>query len=91
MEKKHWFVPKNYGWGLMPVSWEGGIVTLFFVVLLLAYAEYGYGLFTANVEMAVADYVRYVFDVAVSVFIFMFAAKGRTKGEVRCYWGNRPK
>ncbi len=91
MEKKYWFVPKDYGWGLMPISWEGWLVTFLWIAVLAAYGEYGYGIFTAYDGLNVADYVRFLFDVTVAMFLFVYSSKGRTKGEVKWYWGNRPK
>lgn len=34
-ERKLWFKRKHYGWGWYPVSWEGWLVVLVFIVLLL--------------------------------------------------------
>ncbi len=33
--KKLWFKAKNYGYGWYPCSWEGGIVTLIYVLFLI--------------------------------------------------------
>jgi len=33
--KKIWFKAKEYGWGWYPVTWQGWLVTLVFIVLLL--------------------------------------------------------
>ena len=27
-EKKPWFGPKRYGWGLSPQTWQGWVITL---------------------------------------------------------------
>ena len=35
MIKHLWFKRKVYGWGWMPCSWEGWVVTLGFVILLI--------------------------------------------------------
>lgn len=34
MEKKNWFIPKPYGWGLVPTCWQGWLATLFYVVFV---------------------------------------------------------
>ncbi|HSC18940.1 MAG TPA: hypothetical protein VLC74_08505 [Rhizomicrobium sp.] len=37
MITKHpWFGPKQFGWGWTPVSWEGWLVTAFFVAVTVA-------------------------------------------------------
>jgi hypothetical protein len=36
--KKLWFRAKRYGWGWMPVSWEGWLVTLAYTALMVTYA-----------------------------------------------------
>ncbi|HLC72520.1 MAG TPA: hypothetical protein VJH37_02975 [Candidatus Nanoarchaeia archaeon] len=33
--KKLWFKAKSYGWGWYPVTWEGWLVTVLFVLLIL--------------------------------------------------------
>ncbi len=36
MEKKLWFRAKTYGWGWTPSSWEGWLVTVLYILLVLA-------------------------------------------------------
>ncbi len=33
--RKAWFKPKKFGWGWAPISWEGWLVTIVFVFLLI--------------------------------------------------------
>ena len=33
---KHWFVQKRFGWGWVPATWEGWLVTLLFAVAVLS-------------------------------------------------------
>jgi hypothetical protein len=33
--KPRWFKPKRFGWGLTPVSWQGWIYVLVWIVVLL--------------------------------------------------------
>lgn len=33
--KKLWFKAKNYGWGWYPVTWQGWVITLGFIALLV--------------------------------------------------------
>src|SRR5579862_5966269 len=40
--KKYWFRRKRYGWGWFPVTWQGWIVTLGFVLCIVA-TSIGFG------------------------------------------------
>lgn len=40
MKKKLWFKAKHYGWGWYPCSWEGGLVLLIFVLLVIFALEF---------------------------------------------------
>lgn len=33
--KKYWFRRKLYGWGWFPVTWQGWLITLFFILIML--------------------------------------------------------
>jgi hypothetical protein len=33
-QKKLWFKSKSYGWGWYPVTWQGWIITLVYIVFL---------------------------------------------------------
>lgn len=37
-EKKLWFKRKAYGWGWVPVTWQGYVVTLSYIGLMFALA-----------------------------------------------------
>ena len=90
--KKYWFVPKNYGWGLMPISWQGWVAVLVYIGLVLLYLVYGYGfdLSTKVQSIAPSDIVKMVFDICVSAMLFIYVMEDKTDGKVRWYWGNRP-
>ena len=36
--KKYWFKRKLYGWGWVPATWQGWLVTLIYAVLIIAFA-----------------------------------------------------
>ncbi len=50
--KPHWFKRRRFGWGLTPVSWQGWIYVLMWILLLLA--PYLWVLFTAGLWPATA-------------------------------------
>ncbi len=33
--KRYWFRTKRYGWGWVPATWEGWLVTFFFMLMLI--------------------------------------------------------
>ncbi len=35
--KKLWFRAKKFGWGWYPISWEGWLITILYVVAILQY------------------------------------------------------
>ena len=35
VEPGYWFVPKMFGWGATPVTWQGWVLTLGFALLLV--------------------------------------------------------
>ena len=39
LTREPWFGPKRYGWGLSPVSWQGWLATLVFVVVAILAAS----------------------------------------------------
>ena len=82
--KKHWFVPKMFGWGFVPVSIEGWLATfgLLFVV-------WGWGWLVGIFEEEVGFDSGVIFLVGF-VLILVVASKffaGKTKGKVRWRWG----
>lgn len=91
MEKKNWFVPKPYGWGLAPTCWQGWLATLFYVVFLVVYLGFGYDLFMNVRSVVPGDIIKMIFDIFVSGVVFVYLMEGKTEGKVVWYWGNTKK
>lgn len=91
MEKKNWFVPKSYGWGLAPTCWQGWVATLFYIGLMGLYIGYGYDLFQNADKITVGDVPKMIFDLLVSGVVFVYMMEGKTEGKVIWYWGNMNK
>ena len=87
--KKYWFQPKSYGYGLTPISWEGWVATALFVLVLLLFA-YLNKFFTIHTMKSTGP-LLFVIEVFILSVIFMSLMKEKTKGELKWYWGNRPK
>jgi CDP-diglyceride synthetase len=47
--KKHWFGPKKIGWGPAPKSWEGGVVTMVWLVCLVSTLFYLHNIHLLNI------------------------------------------
>lgn len=91
MGKKHWFLPKLYGWGFMPVSIEGWLLTLAFILVILG-SFFSHGLFEAEtVPMTPQQVAGMVVDLIVIMCVFSLIAVQKTKGEIKWNWGFRRK
>lgn len=86
-EKKYWFKPKTYGWGVTPVTLEGwGITFLFMGVLFLI--AWGNGLTQEVVPVSNKDMILFFIETLVSVFGFIQLIKNRVEGGLKWHWGS---
>jgi hypothetical protein len=82
-----WFAPKAYGYGFNPVTWEGWLVTLVFVLLVIATTGYLnpdgriLHLFGADRVPLLRDLRPNIFEVIVALLVEIaaFLAIGRWK------------
>ena len=77
MTNKYWFKPHKYGIGAMPSSWEGCLVTLIFIIVVI-YTVINF----AN------DLFKLIIILLISSIILIFISKKKTDGEWKCRWGN---
>jgi hypothetical protein len=74
-----WFAPKRYGYGSgLPISWQGWVVTLGFVTLVI-----GLSLLLKNRPL------QLVAAIALPTFAFMLICARTTRGGWRWRWGER--
>lgn len=92
--QKHWFAPKTYGYGVMPVTWQGWLFTtkLLFWILLIGFVDgimdWNGGNIQAN-ELATLDqWLRFAVDTAFILGIWFLYAASKTKGELKWRWGS---
>jgi hypothetical protein len=78
---KYWFVPKLYGWGFVPISWEGWLATLGLIILVYISSK------SNGLETQSPDSMRFLFDLAILIIVFSLFAKTKTKGRLRWRWG----
>lgn len=87
-DNKKWFRPKRYGWGVEPISWEGWLATIVFILLMLAGA-YFIGFFEEPITKAKV----YQFLALVLIFTagFINWTRDKMEGELRWQWGKKKK
>jgi hypothetical protein len=84
--KRKWFKNKTYGYGLTPSTWQGWLVTLIYVSLLLAY----FIKVDRGQESDLASLIAYSPIFAVLTLAFVFLA--RWTGEpMEWRWGRKSK
>ena len=71
-----WFVPKRYGWGANPVTWQGWAITVAFIALALWVIIYFAG--RPDIEIAIL--------VPATIALLVVTAK-KTRGGWRWRWG----
>lgn len=92
--KKPWFVPKSYGYGLVPVSWQGWLMTLVLIIILGASAYANNIIEPALYESAdkvwfSKSYIGFLIDMILILSVFMYYAEKKTEGEVKWRWGKK--
>jgi hypothetical protein len=81
--QKLWFKRKTYGWGWTPVTWQGWLATLVYVVLLVACGA----ILDPN---ATSTDVAFTFFLPVLLLTIAFVKLAYKKGEKpRWQWGNK--
>jgi hypothetical protein len=85
-QDNHWFIPKRYGYGLEPASWQGWIATLLFIAVLMGAAYIDLPL---EDEPSIKDMGRFILDLIFLSAIFTILALPKTKGKMKWRWGDR--
>jgi hypothetical protein len=71
-----WFAPKRYGWGATPNTWQGWVLTIGFVAILILLSR------------RFADRPVLLFAAAAPlVVVFVVICARTTKGGLRWRWG----
>jgi hypothetical protein len=81
MSRAKWFKPRRYGYGSMPTTWQGWVVVIGFVLLVLA-------LFAAEENGAISQIVMIALIVAVTVPFLLFV-RAKTDGQWKWRWGSQ--
>ncbi|MEI6810865.1 MAG: hypothetical protein WCK60_02315 [Candidatus Nomurabacteria bacterium] len=81
MTKKLWFRAKTYGWGWIPCSWEGWLVVIASIILIIFYST------QLDKNSPQIPYLFFLRIAAITiVIIFICYKKGEKPG---WRWGNR--
>jgi len=83
---KYWFKPKRYGWGFVPISREGWLMTALLLALVLVAAHFN-GLFAEVTETA--QIFCFLINTLILTVVFSIVARPRTRGEVKWRWGGK--
>ncbi len=81
--KKLWFKRKHYGWGWYPATWQGWIVTLIYIILIVVFAK------TIDENSPVRE-IFFTFLLPVTLLTIAFIKIAYKKGEKpKWQWGNK--
>lgn len=82
-ENKYWFKTKLYGWGWVPVTWQGWLITLAYAGLIIAFG------LTIDDNSSNRE-VAFMFGLPVLLLTIALICIGYKKGEKpRWRWGNK--
>ena len=89
MKKKYWFRPKSYGYGIIPISWEGWLTSLIFILLIVSFG-YIHNLFPLR-QIKIWDPIWFILEMSVISILLIHLMKNKTKGKIKWYWGSYKK
>ena len=82
----YWFKPKNYGYGYFPITWEGVLITIAILILLLISA-YINNFFNIKTPPNTRNGFRFVLDLTLIILSFNPIMEKKTKEKVTWKWG----
>ncbi len=88
--KRYWFKAKWYGWGWVPVTWEGWVVVAVFVLILLANGLRLDAAATDAREPASTDLMLFFGTLTISVVALLWICM-KTGEKPRWNWGDPRK
>ncbi|MCA9497468.1 MAG: hypothetical protein KC589_11095 [Nanoarchaeota archaeon] len=77
-KNKYWFKPKSYGYGATPISWEGWVLTIAFILAIFILVKY-------------TLYHPYLFYswLILLIMILILIAKNKTEEKWAWRWGRK--
>lgn len=86
MSNRYWFKPKPYGFGFVPITWEGWLASLAFLGLVLL------SVWVHNIgtdHPSTKDVIGFLFDVVVLTVSVTLLFDKKTKEDLKWRWGGR--
>jgi uncharacterized membrane protein YccC len=83
MVTTYWFKPKRYGYGATPVTWQGWLVTLATIFVVMAVSL----LLPAIAPAAGWQWLAVLAVDALAVVALLIVSRRKTEGEWRWRWG----
>jgi hypothetical protein len=80
----YWFKPREYGYGVTPVTWEGWALTIGTMVVVVMTSMLA-PVFAQGRSWGVT---AFVID-GLAIVAFVLISRGKTKGEWRWRWGGK--
>ena len=80
----YWFRPKQYGYGATPTTWQGWVITIAAVIVVLAATLWLNTLSATNPWFWAAVLID-----AVVIATLLVVSRQKTDGEWRWRWGDR--
>jgi hypothetical protein len=72
--KNAWFVPKRYGYGATPSTWQGWLTTIVFVIAVM-------------IDARIFDGIERWIGIAILLAVFVLLVYTKTSGQWRWRWG----
>jgi hypothetical protein len=86
MKERHWFRPKRYGWGFVPVTLEGWIAT-FVLILVILLSGWINGILEEGTTTNGG--IRFLLDILVFASIATFFFEKKMKEPLQWRWGKK--
>ncbi len=81
---EYWFKPRQFGYGVTPITWQGWLVTVATLIVVIG---------SAMMVPLFADKTRWVFVIVpidlLAIVALLIVSRLKTDGEWRWRWGRR--
>ena len=81
---EYWFKPRQFGYGVTPITWQGWLVTVATLIVVIG---------SAMMVPLFADKTRWVFVIVpidlLAIVALLIVSRLKTDGEWRWRWGGR--
>ncbi len=89
MTTKKWFIPRSYGWGFEPTTWQGWLTVVIFIGLIFI-SLYINNIFDKN-TITIKNIIAVFFDYAILITALIYFCLSKTEGKVQWNWGKEKR